>query len=399
MNQVLFEGRLMVNMISTILHKGALQVRYGRMNWERMFRTADYHRVANIIYLGLLGNGGAVPERWMSRFYELYQEALIAGGNFESAEQEILALLDMEKVSCAVLSSATIRGLYELPETADMSPLRLYMSPEVYTRVKGFLVDMGYETIQRYEECGERMHRISGMNVDIYQKLPFKTKYYEKGMRELTLRARVRTGGTGVRIFYPEDRMVYRMASVAYQYVNDELMLRDMLDLFLYHRAWREQLSQGYITKKLQGFHVDALAEKLLRLSYMWFGEKEDKEYMAAAGEQLEDLNSFDLLENRIFSRGELGKDKEADPQALGLARLLNREEEKESRKAKKETKRQKKEENKKARGRFLRWIFPDYKYMSGLYPSLEKVPFLLPFYWGVRGVRLLIGLIKNRDQ
>ena len=45
MNQVLFEGRLMVNMISTILHKGALQVRYGRMNWERMFRTADYHRV------------------------------------------------------------------------------------------------------------------------------------------------------------------------------------------------------------------------------------------------------------------------------------------------------------------------------------------------------------------
>ena len=135
MNQVLFEGRLMVNMISTILHKGALQVRYGRMNWERMFRTADYHRVANIIYLGLLGNGGAVPERWMSRFYERYQEALIAGGNFESAEQEILALLDMEKVSCAVLSSATIRGLYELPETADMSPLRLYMSPEVYNKV------------------------------------------------------------------------------------------------------------------------------------------------------------------------------------------------------------------------------------------------------------------------
>ena len=69
MNQVLFEGRFLVSMISTMMHKGALQVRYGRMDWERMFRISDYHHVANIIYLGLLGNGGLVPERWMSRFF------------------------------------------------------------------------------------------------------------------------------------------------------------------------------------------------------------------------------------------------------------------------------------------------------------------------------------------
>ena len=92
MNQVLFEGRLLVNMISTLLHKGALQVRYGRMNWERMFRTADYHRVANIIYLGLLGNGDLIPERWMSHFFDRYQEALVNGGTCETAEQEILPL-------------------------------------------------------------------------------------------------------------------------------------------------------------------------------------------------------------------------------------------------------------------------------------------------------------------
>ncbi|MCI9485502.1 MAG: nucleotidyltransferase family protein [Lachnospiraceae bacterium] len=399
MSQVLFEGRLLVNMISTLLRKGALQVRYGRVNWERMFRTADYHRVANIVYLGLLGNGDLIPERWMGRFFERYQEALINGGSCEAAEQEILALLDMEKIPCVVLTSATIRGLYELPETADMSPLRLYLSTENYTLLKGFLVDLGYETIQSYGDFGERMHRISGMNVDIYQRLPFKTKYYEKGMRELTFRARVRNGGTSVRILYPEDRMVFRMASVAYQYVNDEIMLRDMLDLFLYHRVWREQLNHDYVKKKLQGFHVDALADRLLRLSYMWFGEKEDKEYMYAAGEQMEDLSSFDILENRIFSRGELGKEKETDPQVLGLARLLEKEEEKETREARRETRRQRKEEKKKARGRSLRWIFPDYKYMSGLYPTLEKAPFLLPFYWISRGVRLLFGMMKNKDQ
>ncbi len=399
MNQVLFEGRLLVSMIGTLLHKGALQVRYGRMNWERMFRTADYHRVANIIYLGLLGNGDMIPERWMSKFFDRYQEALTGGGSCVTAEEEILALLDAEGVPCVVLASATIRSLYELPETADMSPLRLYLSAESYTLVKGFLVDLGYETIQNYSDFGERMHRISGMNVDIYRKLPFKTKYYEKGMRELTFRARVRAGGTGVRILYPEDRMVFRLASAAYQYVNDELMLRDMLDLFLYHRAWREQLNHGYVKKKLQGFHVDVLADRLLRLSYMWFGEKDDKDYMSAAGEPMEDLSSFDILENRIFSRGEQGKEQETDPQVLALTRLLNKEEERESRKAKRETRRKRKEEKKKARGRFWRWIFPDYKYMSGLYPVLEKAPVLLPFYWMLRGMRLLIEMMKNQKK
>ncbi len=398
MNQVLFEGRLLVNMISTLIHKGALQVRYGRMNWERMFRTSDYHRVANIIYLGLLGNGGAVSERWMNRFFERYQESLINGGGCEAAEREILTLLDMEKIPCVVLSSTTIRGLYELQETADMSPLRLYLSPEAYTIVKGFLVDLGYETIQSYPEFGERMHRISGMNVDIYQKLPFKTKYYEKAMRDLSARARIRNGGITVRTLYPEDRMVFRLASVAYQYVTDGLLIRDMLDLFLFHRAWREQINHTYIKKRLHDFHIDVLADKILRLSYMWFGEKEDKEYLNT-DDQPEDLSSFDTLEDRIFSRGEIGKEKENDPQALGLMRLLNKEEEIESRKARKETLQKKRAERKKARSRFFHWIFPDYKYMSSLYPTLEKMPFFLPFYWVFRGIRLLIGMLKNKDQ
>ncbi|MCI8402914.1 MAG: nucleotidyltransferase family protein [Lachnospiraceae bacterium] len=402
MNQVLFEGRFLVSMISTMMHKGALQVRYGRMDWERMFRISDYHHVANIIYLGLLGNGGLVPERWMSRFFERYQEALRSGDSCEPAERELLTLLDMEKIPCVVLSSTTVRGLYELRETADMSPLKLYMSPESFTLVKGYLIDLGYETIQNFEECGERMRRVSGLYVDIYRKLPYKTRFYEREMREITLRARIRNGGESVRILSPEDRLVYRMASAAYAYVTDALLIRDMLDLFLYHRAWRDQIDETYVMKKLQGFRADALADKLLRLTYMWFGTKEDKEYMQAReSEKPEDLTAFDTLENRIFSRGEQGKEKETDPQAIALNRLLTKLEEKESRKIKRQLFFKKMAERKRSVSRFFGWIFPDFKYMSSLYPLLEKAPLLLPFYWIVRGLRLMFGMLtgKNKNQ
>jgi len=396
MNRVLFEGRFLISMISTQIQKGSLQVRYGRMDWERMFRVSDYHRVSSIIYLGLIGNGGQVPERWQNRFFERYQESLLYGQSCETAEREILALLDMENIPCIVLASTTVRRMYELPETADLSPLRLYLSPEGYTLVKGYLVDLGYETVKTYPEFGERMHQVSGFNVDIYKKLPFKTRFYETGMRELMMRARIRDGGTAVRIFRTEDRFLFRMASVAYQYVTDELLIRDMLDLFLYHKACRRQLNEQYVAVRLKDFRIDGLAEKLLRLAYMWFGTKEDREYMQYRphDNQIEDLTSFDFLENRIFSRGEFQKEKEADKDALALAKLLQKEEDRENRQLRWKTLKTGWEEWKKKTRRSFRWVFPEYKYMVGMYPVLEKVPLLLPFYWLIRDLRLLGQLL-----
>lgn len=334
----------------------------------------------------------------MNRFFDRYQESLLGGENCEASEKEILTLLDMERIPCVVLASSTTRGLYEIRETADMSPLRLYLSPDGYSLVKGFLVDLGYETIRNYPECGERMRRMSGFSVDIYHKLPFKTKFYEKGMRALTIRARIRKGGEAVRILSTEDRLVFRLASVSYQYVTDELLIRDMLDLFLYHKAWRREINGAYVKKKLQEFRVDGLAEKLLRLSYMWFGAKEDKEYMQSSG-QPEELHSFDILESRIFSRGEFGKDKEMDPQAQALDRMLVKEDEREAKKIRNREFKKKAAEKREAAGRHFHWIFPDYKYMSELYPNLEKMPLLLPFYWLARGFRMLIRSDKRGGQ
>ena len=131
----------------------------------------------------------------------------------------------------------------------------------------------------------------------------------------------------------------------------------------------------------------------------MWFGEKEDKIYIQSIG-QIEELSSFDILENRILNRGEFKKDHETDPQVLGLTRLLKKEEEKEMRKARRETRKRRWTERKRAWNRSLQWVFPDYKYMSTLYPTLEKIPFLLPLYWLFRGLRLLFGLlIKGGNQ
>lgn len=390
MDRLIFEGRFLVNLVGGILRQDDLRAIHSRIDWEHMFRTADYHKIANIMYLGILGNGENVPERWMDRFFGRYQEALQFGDVSEEAEREILTLFDMMEIPCIILSTSRIRCLYQIQEMSSNNSLRLMMDDSSYTLAKGYLVDLGYETDRNYKGYGERMRRPSGFSVEIYHKLPFRTRLYEKNMQRLLETAYIRNSCQYVRTLSLESRYVFMAAQLAYHYTEDELLIREVLDLYLYHKAWREEMNQEYIKSKLSDFQIDGLAEKILQIAYMWFGTKAD----ILSDSQPEDMGVFDVLENRILSRGAISR--ETDHQALRLALLIRQDIERERRQDKREALAEKIGKYKAAFTKRLRWFFPEYKYMCAIYPFLEKLPVLLPVYWIRRGIRLLLSLISG---
>lgn len=390
MDRLIFEGRFLVNLVGGILRQDDLRAIHSRIDWEHMFRTADYHKIANIMYLGILGNGENVPERWMDRFLGRYQEALQFGDVSEEAEREILTLFDMMEIPCIILSTSRIRCLYQIQEMSSNNSLRLMMDDSSYTLAKGYLVDLGYETDRNYKGYGERMRRPSGFSVEIYHKLPFRTRLYEKNMQRLLETAYIRNSCQYVRTLSLESRYVFMAAQLAYHYTEDELLIREVLDLYLYHKAWREEMNQEYIKSKLSDFQIDGLAEKILQIAYMWFGTKAD----ILSDSQPEDMGVFDVLENRILSRGAISR--ETDHQALRLASLIRQDIERERRQDKREALAEKIGKYKAAFTKRLRWFFPEYKYMCAIYPFLEKLPVLLPVYWIRRGIRLLLSLISG---
>lgn len=393
MNRLIFEGRFLVNMTGSILRQDALRPVHGRLDWERMYRTADYHRIANIIYLGILGNGEHVPEKWQERFFERYQEALRFSDVCVNAENEILTLLDMGKIPCTLLASCGIRDLYQIPEIAANSPLRLYLDSESYTLAKGFLVDLGYETDLLYKGFGERMKGGSGFHVELFHKFPFTTRLYEIQSLNLLGHASVRNAYQYVRALSLEDRFVFRLATAAYHYATDGLLIRELMDIYLYYKSWQEEMNGEYIMQRLSSFNVDVLAKKLLQMSCMWFGSKEDQMF----GELPEDMGVFDVLENRILSRGAI--DAETDKQAVCLARLIKQAEDRDRRRQKLEKIRKEIKEYWEKFSRRARWIFPERQYMCAIYPVLEKFPVLLPLCWLRRDMRLLLGIFNDRGK
>lgn len=390
MDRLIFEGRFLVNLIGGIMRQDDLRAIHSRIDWEHMFRTADYHKVANIMYLGILGNGEKLPERWMERFFERYQEALRFGDVCEEAEREILTLLDMMEIPCIILTTSRIRCLYQIQEMSANNPLRLMLDESSYTLAKGYLVDLGYETKRFNKGYGERMQHPSGFCVELYYKLPFHGRPYEKNMQRLLEAAYIRSACKYIRTLSLENRYVFMAAQAAYHYAEDELLIREVLDLYLYYHTWQEEMNQEYIKRKLSDFQIDGLLEKILHIAHMWFGTTE----VIFADGRPEDMGVYDVLENRILSRGVLSQ--EADRQALRLAYLIKQSKEKEKRRDMLDAWKEKIGGYWEEIGKKMRWLFPEFKYMCAIYPFLETVPVLLPIYWGRRGIRLGMGLITG---
>ncbi len=390
MNQMVMEGRALTGIVSSIIRQDTMKVPLSRLDWERMYRLADYHKVANIVHLGVLGYRESLPDKWRERFFERYQQALLYGVNCKDSVKEVLTWLDLRKISCTILMSETVRDYYPIPETADNSSLQILLNQENFSLVKGYLIDLGYETDQVYEEVGERFSRINAVSVVLFYKLPFRTARYERDMKRLLESAILRESYQHIRTLSLEGELVYRMAGAAYRYVTDELTMREVLDLQLCHRTWRDHVRLDAVERRLKDFQVEELSEKILRISYMWFGDKKDDFY-----EHLpDDMPAYDRLEERLLTRGIVNQ--EMDEQALNLQKLIQKELQKEQKEVERQQRRRKREERREKVKRWLRWAFPDYHYMSSIYPSLEKLPFLLPVYWIARGVRLLSRAFKG---
>ena len=98
MNRLLFEGRSLVEIVASIIRQDDGHVPFNRLDWERMYRLSDYHKVANIVYLGLLGYRETVPDKWRDRFFKRYQESLLFSENFDDSLKEVLKWLDMRDI-------------------------------------------------------------------------------------------------------------------------------------------------------------------------------------------------------------------------------------------------------------------------------------------------------------
>ena len=384
MNRSVYEGKFLINLLGSTLRQDDSFPMMRRMNWGRLYRIADYHELSSGIYLGMLSAGARVPSLFGEKFFHRYQEAVRYGEIYESSELEILAAFQAVKVPAVVLESAAVRRLYQLPETAANSPLRLYIPEERYYMARGYLFDMGYETDQFYTGFGEHMKRVGGFQVEIYHHLPFLTKNYKKHMKSLLDRAYPDKKYPVLKVLSLESSYMFRMAEACYHFCTDSLKIRELLDLYLFYKLFHKDMNKKFLDARIKELNISLLSQSLLHMADMWFSSRKDSLFPYPK----DSISLFDDMESRILSNGMVGADSISE--AAKLRKEINDAENKEERAAKWRKWKEKWKNRFDGVKKQLRWIFPESSYMKSLYPGLENAPFLLPLYWIRRDFKLL---------
>ena len=320
-NNGYFEGKFLVNMVNAIIQQDPRLPEHNSINWERVYHLADYHRIANIIYLGILGRISTVPRFWKDKFNDRYRSALQYNTIYEKAENEIMNLYQVREMHPVVIESSAIRALYKIQETAYNNPLRMFLDRQEYITAKGYLIDIGYETDRFYKGFGEHMHRNKdGFNVEIYYRLPFLSRTYNKFMYRILDHAVPDRRLPNISTLTLEYNFVYRMAEAVYRYCSDDLRIRYLLDTYLFYEHFREEMNMDLVELRLEAMNIDEAADALLDVAALWFGKRTGKR--TPAGEEAEQ-SQYANLEMRILSNGNAGMD--TIPQILNIRDEIER--------------------------------------------------------------------------
>ncbi len=105
-------------------------------------------------------------------------------------------------------------------------------------------------------------------------------------------------------------------------------------------------------------------------------------------------MSAYDVLENRLLTKGVINN--ETDPQAIKLKGKIQKEMDRDGREDARERQKEKLKEYMDKVKKKMKWVFPDFHYMTSIYPSLEKLPVLLPLFWIMRDIRLLLRMIRK---
>ena len=393
MNRSVYEGKFLLNLVGGTLRQDESFPVMRNMNWARLYRIAEYHEITSAVYLGMLSVGARVPALFGERFFQRYQEAVHYGEIYEASELEILSVFQAFKVPAIILESAAVRRLYQLPETAANSPLRVYIPEESYYLAKGYLVDLGYITDEQYKGFGESMRRVAGFRVELYHTLPYLTKTYKNCMKGILNRAYPDKQNPALKVLSLESSYLFRIAEASYHFCSDSLRVRELLDLYLFYKLFNKDMNRHFLDARIKELNIGLLSQTLLHMADMWFSSRNNSLFPYPK----EDISLYDDMESRILSNGMVGRDSISE--AIKLRKEIRNVEDQEERVEKWRKWKDKWKNRFKALGRQIRWLFPDKNYMTSLYPVLEKMIFLLPFCWIRRDIKLIWIMIHTKNE
>ena len=345
-----------LKMIAAILCEQSIPLCPEDVDSSQLCKLASKNAVQGFLYLAIKNGSVTVPASIEASFKQVYMTNLMRDVTQSDERENIRKRFSDESIDFMFLKGSHLKELYPAPEIRYMVDMDVLVHEKDLKKGQEILLSQGFEQIMNNGKDIVFAHR-PFLTIELHQML-FVEEYFMHDYFTDTWKRAEKVSKHEYKMS-TNDLYVYVLAHLAEHYLEAGSCFRPMMDLFLMEKKLSDKLDFTYINQQFERIGIAGFGKKIRRLC----------DCMFAGGIYDDDLKT---MENYIVL-GAPVKDAEA------AAKIAS---------------------SKKSKiARYIEIAFPDYTSMVARYPTLKKVPFLLPFFWIHRIVKLIFTKDKTASK
>lgn len=328
---------------------------------KELFEFSRYHRLENILCYPLMKLELSEEEKREFDQYQMY--SIVRDTVQEEALKEICGIFEEKGIPHMPLKGSVIKYLYPSTDMRQSADIDIYIGSQNAVDAKEIMLGLGYTTDETLFGLDADDAYVLGryLRVELHRTL-IPDIYKWKGECKRIEESSIRVEGKNYEYkMSDEDFYVYMIIHLAKHMHLTGSGIKSILDIWIYVEAYKEKLDWTFIDKSLKSCGLEKFEENVKTLAYMWFSGKDNQNPI---------INELAI---HVAAGGWIGKDKYR--QAKNIAENYS---------------------NKRSKICKLKYyfscVFLTYDRMCKKYKILEKHKYLLPLFWGIRTMNIVLN-------
>ena len=347
---VLDEFDYLIHLVGCTLNGTQPQELPSGMDFANIFKLAKQHEIANLAFYSIdkLKNKPepSLYEKWSA----VAQLCFTRDINQQFAHDEIIREFKKANIRSLEAQGTIVKKYYTESYYRTMSDIDLLIDQCNFSKAETVLQNLGYTLSYPFPN---EVHAFRRPNIHIEIHCKLMNHEIFKGFLDNAFDVSHTDDGLCY-LLDDNDFYLYNLFHLIKHYLNTGCGIRRICDIFILNRALSDKLDSNYINEECDKYGVRDLAEKVLRLSNVWFGNDEMTSDLNEVAQQIKDSGTHG---NRIVGlRNEIRKN-------AGKSKF----------------------------GFVLRRVFPKCSEMYTIYPKLQNRKILIPLYYLYRPFHLII--------
>ena len=313
-----------------------------------------------LVYPGAVQCGISTKTELMQKYQVHYFRHLVTSNRQMQAVDELCKAFEESGVDYMLLKGCNMKRLYPKPEMRAMGDADILIRKEQYDKIRPIVQRLQYKSIK--ESAYDYVWETPDLYLELHRRL------YAASQTRLC-----EYFGTGWDIAVPgeghsyhmtlEDEYAYIFSHMAKHFRICGIGARHLIDLYVF-RMVHPELDEKQVERIMKRLDMLDFYRNILRMLETWFDGRKNDSVTVMISNYVMNSGSFGTMENKLYYM--------------------------------EMTKGGKKNGRKSRLGSFFDALFPPLNLMQGSYNILFRFPVLLPVYWPVRWVDVLIHRRKN---